>query len=94
MMIHKITSSVDYNLWFKRLETKSNEPTNQNSIKDMEVVKLPNNKLCSKTLGTSVIISPMSPSFFVFSSFLNAKFHKIYDTFNQFDFGKVFVKIF
>ena len=28
MMIHKITSSVDYNLWSKRLNTQLNESTN------------------------------------------------------------------
>ena len=28
MMIHKITSSVDYNLWSKRLNTLLNESTN------------------------------------------------------------------
>ncbi len=33
MMIHKITYSVDYNLWLKRLDTPLIEPTNQNSIK-------------------------------------------------------------
>ena len=32
-MILKITSSVDYNYWLKRLYIHLNEPTNQNSIK-------------------------------------------------------------
>ena len=31
-------SSVDYNYWFKRLDTHLNEPTNQNSIKATKVV--------------------------------------------------------
>ena len=30
MMKHRVTSSVDYNYWLKRLETQLNEPTNQN----------------------------------------------------------------
>ena len=30
MMKHKVTSSVDYNQWLKRMETQLNEPTNQN----------------------------------------------------------------
>ena len=33
MMIHKITPSVDYNYWLKRLNTQLNKPTNQNSEK-------------------------------------------------------------
>ena len=36
MMIHKITPSVDYNLWLKRLVTQ----LNQNSIKVPKVVNL------------------------------------------------------
>ena len=54
MMIHKITPSVDYNQWFKHLETQLDEPTNQNSSKILEVVELTNNK----TLRTSVINGP------------------------------------
>ena len=30
MMINKITISLDYNLWLKRLDTQINESTNQN----------------------------------------------------------------
>ena len=30
MMIHKITPSVDYNKWLKRLDIQLNEPTNKN----------------------------------------------------------------
>ena len=43
MMIYKMNLSVDYNQCLKRLETDSNEPTNQNSIKVPKVVK-PMNK--------------------------------------------------
>ena len=50
---------VDYNLWLKRLDTQLNKPTNQNSTKVPKDVK-PKNKN-NKTLGTSVIIIPMSP---------------------------------
>ena len=30
IMIHKITPSVDYKLWLKRLDTQLDEPNNQN----------------------------------------------------------------
>ena len=33
MIIYKITSSVDYNEWLKRIDIPLNELTNQNSIK-------------------------------------------------------------
>ena len=36
------------------LDTLSNEPTNQNSIKDPKVIKQTNKKSYYKTLGTSV----------------------------------------
>ena len=39
MLIHKITPSVVYSLWMRRLGTQLNEPTNQNSIKVPKVVK-------------------------------------------------------
>ena len=39
MMIHKITISVDYNQYLKRLDTQLNEPTNQNLIKVPKVVE-------------------------------------------------------
>ena len=32
MLIYKITPSVDYIQWLKRLDTQHNEPTNQNSM--------------------------------------------------------------
>ena len=57
MMTHKITPSVDYNLWLKRLDTQLNEPTNQ-------IPKLLSQRIrkrYNKTLGTSVLNSPMSP---------------------------------
>ena len=44
MMIHKITSSVDYNWWLKHLDIQLNEPTNQISIIIPKVVKQTNNK--------------------------------------------------
>ena len=58
MIIHRITPSVDYNYWLKRLDTQLNETTNQNSIKVAKVDKPTNNK----NFGTSVINIPMSPS--------------------------------
>ena len=59
--MYPITSSVDYSLWLKRLDTQLNEATNQNSRKVPKVIKLTNKKMLLKTLGTSVINSPMSP---------------------------------
>ena len=38
MMIHKITPSVDFDYWMKRLDTQLNESTNQNSIKNPKVI--------------------------------------------------------
>ena len=60
MMIHKITPSVDYNYWLKRLYTLLSLPTNSNSIKVRQHIR----KCSYKTLGTSVINSPMYPSDF------------------------------
>ena len=42
-MIHKTISSVNYNNWWKRFNTKLKEPTNKNLIKVSKVVK-PTNK--------------------------------------------------
>ena len=53
MMICKITPSVNYNYWLKRLDTQLNEAPYENSIKVPKVVK-------QTTLGTSLINSPMS----------------------------------
>ena len=47
MMIHRITPSVDYNKWLKRMDTQLNEPTNKNSIKVPKVVKPINEKTLS-----------------------------------------------
>ena len=44
MMLHKITSSVNYNQLLKRFDTQINEPTNQNSTKVPKVVKVTKNK--------------------------------------------------
>ena len=44
MMIHKITPSVDYNFWWKRLETQLKKQTNQNLIKGPNVVEPTNKK--------------------------------------------------
>ena len=45
MVIHKITPSVDYNSWLKRLDTELNKPTNRNSIKVYNAVKPTNKKM-------------------------------------------------
>ena len=47
MMTNKITHSVDYNYWLKRLVTQLNETANQNSS------KVPKERYY-ETLGTSV----------------------------------------
>ena len=41
---YKITPSVDYNYWLKRLDTKLNEPADQNSLEVPKVVKPTNKK--------------------------------------------------
>ena len=62
MITYKITPSVDYNFWLKRLDAQLNEPTNQKLIKVPKVVKPTNKKTnYNKTLGTSVTNSPLSP---------------------------------
>ena len=43
MMIHKFTSSVDYNQWLERFDTQLNETTKQNSIEVPKVI-VPTNK--------------------------------------------------
>ena len=57
MMINKITPTVDFNMWFKHLDT---QPTHQNSIKVPKVVKPTNKKNVNLNFG--VIISPLSSS--------------------------------
>ena len=59
--MYPITSSVDYNLRLKRLDTQLNEAANQNSRKVPKVIKLTNKNMLLKSLWTSVINSPMSP---------------------------------
>ena len=44
MIIHKITHSIDYNYWLKRLESKLNEQTNNNSIEVPKVAQPINKK--------------------------------------------------
>ena len=57
MLIHKITPSVDLNLWLKRLHTHLNKPTNQNPLKVLKIVKPTNEKRYYKTLGPSAAIT-------------------------------------
>ena len=65
IMIYNIPSSVDYSYWLKSLNFQLNEFTIQKSSKVLKVVKPKFKKMLSKTLGTSVVNSPMSPSFLV-----------------------------
>ena len=59
MMMQIITPPVDYNLLLKRL-------TNQSKLtKVLKVVKPTNKKTLLKTLGTSVINSPLSPLYLI-----------------------------
>ncbi len=39
MVMHKMSPSVDYNQWLKRLDTNINEPTNHNVTKVIKVIK-------------------------------------------------------
>ncbi len=58
----EISFSVVCNEWMKRLDTKLDKPTNKNSIKDTKVLNKRIKKRYYKTLGTSLITSPMTPS--------------------------------
>ena len=42
--MHKITPSVDYNKWLRRLDTQPNKAINQNSLKVPKVDKPTNKK--------------------------------------------------
>ena len=59
-LIFSIDLHVDYNEWLKRLDAQLNNE-NQNTTKVPKVIKLTNKKKINKTLGTSVINSPISP---------------------------------
>ena len=56
-------------LLVKTFLTQLNESTNHNLLKVPKVVKPANKKMLLKTLGTSVINSPLSPSFLLKSKF-------------------------
>ena len=60
-MIHKITPSVGYTYWIKRLNTQLNKPTNQNLVKVPTVVRPTHKKTLLQTLGTSVINRTLAP---------------------------------
>ena len=62
-MIHQIIPSVNYNLWLKRLNTQLNESTNQTEVYKVIIQRRRNWQY--KTLGTSVINSPMFPMSFL-----------------------------
>ena len=73
MIIHQ--NSVDYNKWLKRLDTKLNEPTNQNSTKvTIVVIDL---KSYYITLRTSGINTPMSPTSLIISSLFFALYYEL-----------------
>ena len=59
MMINKITHSVDYNQWLKRLDAQLNEPTNKNTIR---VVKPTNKKTLLYNFGDQCNEKPNVPS--------------------------------
>ena len=64
MIIYKITPSVDYSNQLKRLGTELNELTNKKFNKSKpKLLNQQIRKCYYKTLGTSVINSPMSPPF-------------------------------
>ena len=54
--MHKITPSVDYNKWLKRLKTQLNEPTVPNSIKN-KIVKPTNKKIKTSETFPGIIRS-------------------------------------
>ena len=62
MMLYKI-SPLDRNCWLIQLDTQHNEPTIQNSIKALKVIKLTiNNKRYYKTFGDYCNKQPNVPS--------------------------------
>ena len=63
MMIYKINPSVNYNQWLKRFDNQLKEPTNQSLIKVPKSLIQRIRKRYYKTLGTTVINSPMSTSY-------------------------------
>ena len=63
-MANKLMDILNDDTKLKRLNTQLNEPTNQNSINVPKVVE-PVKKKHNKTLGTSIINSPMFPSFLI-----------------------------
>ena len=75
MMINKLTLSIDYNKWLKRLDTELNESTNQYSIKIPKVVKATNKKTLNKTFGIKVINQPMSLSSMVVGTCIYMQVH-------------------
>ena len=62
MMIDKITPSIDYYQWLKRLDAQLNEPINPNTIIVSKVLIQRIRKGYFKTLGTSEINSSMTSS--------------------------------
>ena len=54
MIIHKITTSLDFNYWLKHLGTQLNKTANQNSLTVPKVVKPMKIKRYHKTFGTSL----------------------------------------
>ena len=67
--MHKIIHSVPHNCWLKRLNTQLDKSTNQKLIK---VPKERIRKHYQNTLGTSLINSPLSPSFlYVYTVYLH-----------------------
>ena len=51
IVIHKITPSVDYYYWLKRLDTKLNDPTNKHSMEVPKVAKPMNKKTLLSNFG-------------------------------------------
>ena len=61
MMFHKITHSVDYNQWLKRMNTHLNNLSIKIQSKSFKLLKQQTIKRYYKTLGTSVVNCKMSP---------------------------------
>ena len=85
MMIHKITSNVDYNKWLKGLDTQLNEANNHNSTKFPKLLNQRIRKRYHKTIWTSVINSIVpSLSFslrYAWQTSVALKQHKTWDDF-------------
>ena len=74
MLIHKITPSVDYNYWLKRLDTQLNKTTNQNSLEVPKVVMPKNKKTLLLTVHCHLFLCLLLDRIVLFLLYLEDKY--------------------